>query len=228
MAEVAKINLPACITTSQLSKSFGSQSVFNACEFTFSTNDRSLLLGANGSGKSTLLGLIAGNLAPTAGKISIPNRLKLAYLSQDLQLFRYLTVQENLELFAKLGEHTQSLEQELSYWQLTPLKNQLINNLSRGWQQRVNLCRLFLQTTSFLLLDEPSTHLDLKGVELFKQRIELALEAKQISGFILATHDLHNLFELVNSVYVLNDGQLRHFPEIELSSALNHYQEINR
>jgi heme exporter protein A len=134
------------------------------------------ITGSNGIGKSTLLGTLAGLIPPLEGHIE--NRFSsLRFLSLCQPLERSFTVLENLRYWAAfLKGSTTEVEEALSYFKLTALKDEMCQHLSTGQQQRLYLANLFLNPPQLWLLDEPLRSLDEEGVTLFRGLIHQHLE----------------------------------------------------
>lgn len=152
-------------------------------EIVFSSTESSLVEARSGKGKSTLTSFLAGVRTDYLGEILFNGedirkfsknewtnvrKTSLSFIYQDLQLFDKLTVKENLILKnqltnfkteAEIKEFLQALDID-SKW------NQYCGNLSLGQQQRVAIIRSLLQPASFIIMDEPFSHLDEKNTEL--------------------------------------------------------------
>ncbi|MCZ7681476.1 MAG: ABC transporter ATP-binding protein [Sandaracinaceae bacterium] len=154
--------------------------------------------GPNGSGKSTLLGLLAQLMRPTRGEILYGDRARggselrarIGVLAHAPMIYPDLTGIENLRLYARLHELTDPegrvralVERfEIGRWGERPART-----YSRGQLQRISLARALVHSPRLLLLDEPSTGLDVAAVE----RLERAVEEERARGAIvvLVTHD---------------------------------------
>jgi|ERR1051325_2406326 ABC-type multidrug transport system ATPase subunit len=165
-----------------------------------SSGNNYVILGANGSGKSTLLQLIAGNSIPSEGKIvysddsgkEIPPEnifSHLSFASPYLELFEEFTLQESIRFhsrFKKLGGGLNAAKvTEICY--LENAVNKRIRDFSSGMKQRVKLALAILSDTPLLLLDEPCSNLDQKGVDWYNALVE---EHKQ-NRLIIVCSNLH-------------------------------------
>jgi len=161
----------------------------------------------SGKGKSTLIHLLYGIRKDYSGEILLDGQLlsnfsntkwsayrknKLAILFQDLQLFPQLTLLENLQLKNDLTNHFthDELIDFVAQTKLSEKLNEKCGNLSMGQQQRVALIRAICQPFSWLLLDEPFSHLDAKNAEICMELINQACE-KQNAGWVLTTLGKH-------------------------------------
>jgi ABC-type multidrug transport system ATPase subunit len=142
-----------------------------------------VILGANGSGKSTLLQIIAGNLVPSEGTISyrngtgIPGDAFYAHISMAapyLELIEEFTLNEMLRFHAKFKTMKNGMGPDaiIERCYLGDAANKKIKDYSSGMKQRVKLALAILSDTPVLLLDEPCSNLDAKGVDWYKKLIE--------------------------------------------------------
>jgi ATPase subunit of ABC transporter with duplicated ATPase domains len=165
------------------------------------------LIGPNASGKSTLLALIAGKLKPTAGSIFYET-MDIQYLPQleraghadakDLQLLkigrRIQTEEASVDDWALMEDRWSlyaAMEQQLQIWDVHTLDFSQDSGWSGGTWQRVRLAMAFAHEESFLLLDEPSNHLDREGRLTLMQSLR-----KHRGGCLVASHDR----ELLNTM----------------------------
>lgn len=162
----------------------GGRTVFRRLDFTITGGGALLLVGPNGSGKSSLLRLMAGLLAPAAGKFlwnaadldedPESHRARLRYVGHAEALKPALTAAENLQFWADLmggGARKPDIPAALSSMGLNHLKDQPARFLSAGQKRRVNLARLALAPAALWLLDEPATALDAETVDRLRGMI---------------------------------------------------------
>jgi len=181
------------------------------------------LLGPNGAGKTTTIKTICGLLVQDQGSVtingfdSIKDRGKaLCHISAVLEgnrnLYWRLTVFENLVYFAgnrgvsKKEIHRQA-EELLSLFQLQDKKDELVNNLSRGMQQKLAISVAMLADTEVILLDEPTLGLDVEtGYEVRDLLRKIAKE--QGKTIIISTHDMPVVQDLCERTVIINDGKV--------------------
>jgi ATPase subunit of ABC transporter with duplicated ATPase domains len=188
----------------------GGQTVLDGVSLIVHGGDRLALVGANGSGKSTLLRVLAGQQS-AMGQRRIGDGVRLGYLAQEhgpppvadptvLQHFRADVVLHEDEARAFLDKFLfsgQEVQRRLS-------------QLSYGERAKLALAKLVASGANMLLLDEPTSHLDLPAVE----RIELALAAYP-GPLIVASHDRHFLNAIgVTGILCLADGRLSRLPDL--------------
>jgi iron complex transport system ATP-binding protein len=172
------------------------------------------ILGPNAAGKTTLLKVLAGVLAPDGGTVERPALGDVAYLAQLEPLPPAWTVRALVELgrFPRRGAwarlHAQdheAVDRALSTTHTLDLATRRIASLSGGQRQRVALARALAQEPRLLLLDEPTTHLDLRHqVEVLNV---LRAEARRGVGVVTIVHDL-GLAAHADTCAVLREGRL--------------------
>ncbi|WP_330960970.1 ABC-F family ATP-binding cassette domain-containing protein [Photobacterium sp. 53610] len=140
---------------------------------TLSRGEKVVIAGFNGIGKSTLLKTLVGELAPIAGQVALSQGLKLGYFEQELHWDDPEATPVNLVISACPGSDDKAARQHLARFGVSgKLAIQPIRSLSGGEQTKVKLCRLALQPTNLLVLDEPTTHLDAKVKSALKQALK--------------------------------------------------------
>lgn len=154
--------------------------------------------GPNGSGKSTLLNILAQLVRPTRGEIRYGDgpstgsalRAQIGVLAHAAMIYPDLTGLENLLLYARLHDVVDAparVETLLERFEIGRFRDRPARTYSRGQLQRIALARALVHTPRLLLLDEPSTGLDVHGVT----RLVRAIEEERARGAIVAlvTHD---------------------------------------
>lgn len=177
-------------------------------------------LGPNGAGKSTTMQMITGNLAPSAGKVSIegvdlldrPKKAKanIGYLPETPPLYRDYTVDEFLHHCARLHRVPRNrIRNAVGTAQercgLDSVRNRLIGNLSKGFQQRVGIAQAILHSPPVVILDEPTVGLDPIQIREIRTLIR---ELGREHGIILSTHILPEVQATCNRVQIINQGRL--------------------
>lgn len=179
-----------------------------------------LLSGENGAGKSTLLRIMAGLLRPDAGEVvdetgrrAISHGRKsllerVMYLHQIPYLFEG-SVKKNLQFVQQQGapEARMQLGQALEWVGLSHLEDENAKTLSGGERQRVALARALLRRPQFLLLDEPTAHLDAESISQIALLLA-ELKSRTVS-MLIASHETGHLDQLVDIEYRLDQGNLK-------------------
>lgn len=183
-----------------LSKSYGTQVLFDGISFTIIQGDRIGLLGPNGAGKSTLLKILFGIDQPDEGTISRRQGLRVGYATQVPE-FPSDTLENILIQQVAGGDETEMLTRArilLGKAQFTDF-TQNADCLSGGWKKRLDIVRALMIEPDLLLLDEPTNHLDLEGILW----LEKFLNREKIS-FVVVSHDRYFLENVSNKVIELN------------------------
>lgn len=168
------------------------------------------IVGPSGSGKTTLLNLVIGWESPDEGVVVRAGDQStwsdLAVVPQAIGLLDELTVVENIELPARLGNHQhEPAEGVLESLDMVGLGHRLIDELSMGEQQRVAVARALAYRPRLLVADEPTAHLDERRALIVAGR--LAALGGSGSAVLIATHD-RRILDDCGRVLVMRDGHL--------------------
>ena len=184
------------INIKDLSLTVDKLTIFNGANINIPKDKITVLVGPNGVGKTTLLKLISGVVKPQGGTIE-KNCKELFYLPQRIKYPQGITLQEYIESsFYKQNwkwflskEEKQKVEEVLELLELTDKKETLIDNLSSGELQKANIALGLVSNADVLLLDEPTSNMDLinqiKVLDIIKK-----LTQKGISS-IIVLHDIN-------------------------------------
>ena len=177
-------------------------------------------LGPNGAGKSTTMNMITGYLAPTAGTVKVdgfdivkePEKAKehIGYLPEIPPLYSEMTVEEYLKFAAELKriprkERAAQIEKAIKTAQLEDVRKRLINNLSKGYKQRVGLAQAVLGDPETIILDEPTVGLDPR--QMIEMR-ELIRSLKKDHTVILSSHILSEVSAVCDQILIISKGEL--------------------
>ena len=194
------------IQVSNLSKTFGSQVLFENVSFSLKQKEKVGLVGRNGTGKSTLLKIIEGNLSSDSGGIRLPKGYTVGSLSQHLN-FTKGTLKEECVQELKEDEKFDYYRAEKILFGLGFSDEDLKkppSSFSGGYQIRIELTKVLLKNPNLLLLDEPTNYLDILSLRWLKRFI------KDFSGeVILITHDRGFMDQCVDHVMGIYDGVLK-------------------
>jgi ABC-2 type transport system ATP-binding protein len=190
-----------------LVKRFGDREALRGVSFEAQAGELVAVIGPNGAGKTTLLSILAGIQGADGGEVET-GQGAVGWVPQQAALYRRLTVEENLMLFARLEGHEdpgRSVEEMLELTGLGERRGEIVARLSGGNQQRINIAIGLLSRPSVLLLDEPSVGLDPR------QRARLWEFVSGLAGrgttVIFSTHDIQEAERYGNRMLVLADGE---------------------
>ncbi len=179
-----------------------SNSLLNNITIEASTNDKICLLGCNGAGKSTLFKLIMEELEPHEGSVYRHPHLNMQYINQGL--IGYFKKERLLDNFDGLAEESK-VRQYLGAALLRREKvTDLIKNFSHGELMRAAIVKCILEKTEFLLLDEPTSQLDIESIEVLEN-----LLVNYQGGFLIISHDRTFVSNVAEKLYVLENNIIK-------------------
>ncbi len=188
---------------------YGNNAVYSGMECEIERGQRTVLVGPNGAGKSTLLKLMAGVLEPQSGGRDLGHNVKSGYFSQN----RVDILNPDHTALQEAMDSPQALTEERAR---TVLGSFLFRGddvfkrvgvLSGGEKSRLALVKLLLDPPNFLLMDEPTTHLDIASID------GLITALKQYEGtLVFISHDVHFIRHISEHTIHVNAGKLRNFP----------------
>jgi ABC-2 type transport system ATP-binding protein len=190
-----------------LHKRFGAQVALRGVSFEAHLGELLAVIGPNGAGKTTLLSILAGIWRSDEGTVSrAPG--EIGWIPQQAALYRRLTVEENLRLFAHLEgvpDVSARVEEMLAQTALQGRRHDQVGTLSGGNQQRINIAIGLLSHPAVLLLDEPSAGLDPRQRErLWEFVLGLAGGGTTV---IFSTHNIQEAERYGGRLLVLADGE---------------------
>ena len=200
-----------------LTKKYGKVAACDHVSFTLEPGTLTVLLGPNGAGKSTAIKSILGFLR-CEGDISIggyPNKTIeakkiLGYVPELPSLYPNLTVSEHMEFLArayKLTDYKDYIEELFDRFELTDKKKKYGDELSKGMQQKLNICLGLLPRPKILLLDEPMIGLDPHAIKELKA---VLLELREAGCAILvSTHMIDSVENLWDHALIMQKGVVR-------------------
>lgn len=206
---------------------YAGQDILREVSFSLARGEFAALAGPNGAGKSTLLRCLAGLVLPRHGSVTIDGRPLNSYSRRQLAqtvavVFQQIdcryeyTVEDLVQLgrtphepaFALVARKADAVvERALAWTETTHLRQRLFRTLSGGEQQRVMLAMALAQEPRLLLLDEPSSHLDLSHQLGLYERLSW-LRQQQGLSILLITHDLSLCAQYVDRLLLLRKGNL--------------------
>ena len=209
------------IVAKNLYKNYGHRMAISDVSFSVKKGEVLGFLGPNGAGKTTTMKILTGYMAPTRGDVSIEGvdifedsilaKQKLGYLPETPPVYGDMYVMDYLKFVAKLKLCQKDKIDSLVNSALqkvgigSSVKNRLIKNLSKGFQQRVGLAQALVSNPEVLVLDEPTVGLDPKQV------LEIRTLLKQLKGshtIILSTHILREVQLSCDRVLIIDEGKI--------------------
>jgi len=164
------------VEAKEVTKTFGRRLIFEGISFYYKEKGIFGVSGPNGSGKSTLVKIIAGLLSPSKGKIIHKNQSKkivaeklhnhIGFVSPYLVLYEEFSARENLNYFARIRGvkfEKERVEQLLEHFLLFNRKDDLLKTYSSGMKQRMKFIFALMHNPELLILDEPTSNLDIEG-----------------------------------------------------------------
>ncbi|XP_057631855.1 ATP-binding cassette sub-family A member 6-like [Chionomys nivalis] len=182
------------------------------------------LLGPNGAGKSSSIRMIAGITKPAAGEVELKGfsspvgyqgdgTVKFGYCPQENVLWPVLTVKEHLEVYATVKglrkkDAAIAISRLVNAFNLHDQLNVLVRKLAAGATRKLCFVLSILGNSSVLILDEPSTGLDVPGKYQIRQAVKAAAKENEV-GVLMTTHDLAEAEALCDRVVIMVSGRLR-------------------
>jgi ABC-2 type transport system ATP-binding protein len=217
---------PFVVEVDGFTKNYGGFAAVHELSFAVKPGEIVGLVGANGAGKTTTLRAISGILRPTHGAIRlngfdiekqpIAAKHQFAFIPDTVHPYDLLTVTEHLHFIALTygirdaeTKYTALLEE----LELTDKKDELASRLSRGMLQKLALACAFLREPRVIILDEPLTGLDPRGIRNIKQSIRR--RSAQGIAFVLSSHLLMLVEALCDKVLILHRGRKMAFGTLE-------------
>jgi sodium transport system ATP-binding protein len=204
----------------RLKKRFGSVLAVDGISLAVRPGEVVALLGPNGAGKSTLLSLLAGLLVPDEGSAHITGipsskpdgsaRMRLGFLAGDTALYGRLLVGELLAFFARLHgvkDVATAVKAAADELRVGDLLKRRADALSSGQRQRVNLARAIVHDPAVLILDEPTTALDVASQRFVLDAVKKARERGR--AVLFSSHLMGEVEQLADRVVLIERGTLR-------------------
>jgi len=211
-----------------LTVGFGKEPVISGVNIVLAAGQIVVLVGPNGAGKSTLVKTLARQLTPISGTVMLngtaiwqmtPAKFAsaVAYVPQSLEPAQQLTVEEIVMLgrnphqpwwqWYGSEKDKEAVERALNATHMASHRKKYLSQLSGGERQRASIATALAQEPSFMLLDEPTSHLD------FRHQLDLVSLLKQLKangiGCLIVLHDLNLIARLADTIVLLRSGDQR-------------------
>ncbi len=187
------------LTLSNVCKYYSTALLFKGISFELNPGEVLAITGWNGSGKSTLLRIIAGLVRPSAGNVEMfcnnepihkeSRRRFLGMVAPALSLYDELTALENMEFFSRVRGIAYDRNDCIEILERVGLADQLqkmSRNFSSGMKQRLKLVQALLHKPPLLLLDEPGSNLDSKGIKIVE---DIILQQRKLGMTVIASNE---------------------------------------
>lgn len=212
------------IEVQQVTKQFGAFTALEDVSFRVEAGEVYGLLGENGAGKTTMMRMMATILRPTAGNIEVagfsvikePNevRRRIGILfGGDVGLYSRLTARENIAYFGSMyGMDRTAIEHRIKrlsqMLEMDSFLDRRVGPFSRGMKQKVAIARTLVHDPQVILLDEPTTGLDVTAANMFRQMIgTLQAEGKTI---LFSSHNMGEIDKLCRRIALIHKGRLQY------------------
>ncbi|NLE88072.1 MAG: ABC transporter ATP-binding protein [Myxococcales bacterium] len=208
------------IEVQELYKYYGEKRALGPVEASIEKGEVIGLLGLNGAGKTTTLRILACDLLPTSGTVTVGGcdvvkqpdevRAKVGYLPDRPPLYDEMSVREFLVYAARLrrvarGDVQRKVDRALEQTELGRVRNQLIATLSHGYRQRVGIAQAIVHEPELVVLDEPISGLDPAQI------VEMRRLVRSLRGertVVVSSHILGEISETCDRILVIRDGRI--------------------
>ncbi|QJP33428.1 gliding motility-associated ABC transporter ATP-binding subunit GldA [Nonlabens sp. Ci31] len=206
------------IEVSKVSKYYGQQKALDEVSFSIKSGEIVGFLGPNGAGKSTMMRILTTYLNANEGTASVNGhdvveeqrevQKSIGYLPENNPLYPDMYVKEYLSFSAevyKLTDSKKRIDEVIEETGLTSHVGKKINELSKGYKQRVGLANALLHRPKVLILDEPTTGLDPNQLIEIRQLIK---EVGKNTTILLSTHIMQEVEAMCDRVIIINKGNI--------------------
>jgi ABC-2 type transport system ATP-binding protein len=208
------------IEVSQLTKKYGDMLAIDSLNFKVAKGEVVGFLGPNGAGKSTTMKIITGYMAPTSGVAKVGGidvfedpiavKRRIGYLPETPPVYLDMTVTEFLKYVAELkgvekAKISSQVKNAIEKTNLGEVHKRLIQNLSKGFKQRVGIAQALVSDPDVLILDEPTVGLDPKQVAEIRDLIK---ELRGQHTIILSTHILPEVQAVCERIIIISKGKI--------------------
>jgi len=202
----------------KINKKYGDQDALINVSFSLKKGDIVGFLGPNGAGKTTLMKIITSIIKPDSGDITIngydtqkneiSTKRQIGYLAENNPLYKDMLVTEYLDFVASLYKIENKKDKVKEIIKKTGLESEIkkkIEELSKGYKQRVGIAAALVHDPNVLILDEPTTGLDPNQLIEIRKLIQ---EIGQEKIVLLSTHILQEIPKICNHIIIINKGRI--------------------
>ncbi|MCB0411802.1 MAG: ABC transporter ATP-binding protein [Bdellovibrionales bacterium] len=203
-----------------LTKRYGDRLAIENLNFSVSKGEVVGFLGPNGAGKSTTMKIITGYMAPSSGEVQVAGfdvfenpidvKKRIGYLPETPPVYGDMRVRDYLAFVARLkgvprSKTTSMVDVAIDKANLKDVADRLIQNLSKGYRQRVGLAQALVSDPEILILDEPTVGLDPKQVQEVRRLIQ---GLRGHHTIVLSTHILPEVQASCSRIIIINSGKI--------------------
>ncbi|HET6152158.1 MAG TPA: ABC transporter ATP-binding protein [Marmoricola sp.] len=204
----------AAVSLSGVTKDFGDVHAVRGIDLTIEPGEVVAFLGPNGAGKTTTIDMILGLSSPTTGTATVLGldpreaiaRGLVSAVMQSGGLLKDLTVRETVEYTASLFADTRPVDEVLATAGIAGIADRLVQKCSGGEQQRLRFAMALLSDPALLLLDEPTTGMDVEGRRAFWASIRT--DAARGRTVLFATHYLEEADQYADRIVLVSHGKI--------------------
>jgi ABC-2 type transport system ATP-binding protein len=206
------------ININKVNKFYGNQQALTNVSFSLNKGEIVGFLGPNGAGKSTLMKIITCYLEQDSGKVQVCDldtieqnlkvKAKIGYLPENNPLYTHMYIKEYLTFVGriyKVENLNNRVTEIIQQTGLTAEQNKKIDELSKGFKQRVGLAAALIHNPEILILDEPTTGLDPNQLLEIRNLIKEIGKDKTV---LLSTHIMQEVNKMCNRVIIINKGKI--------------------
>ncbi|MDZ4663185.1 MAG: ATP-binding cassette domain-containing protein [Pseudomonadota bacterium] len=208
------------IEVRELTKNYGPHKAIDRLSFSVKKGEVVGFLGPNGAGKSTTMKIITGYMAPSSGSVMVAGydvfenpievKEKIGYLPEFPPVYGDMFVRDYLKFVANLkkvprDQIQSNVDRAIEKTNLKGVADRLIQNLSKGFRQRVGIAQAIVSNPEILILDEPTVGLDPKQVSEIRNLIQ---ELAGHHTIILSTHILSEVQATCQRIIIINNGRI--------------------
>jgi ABC-2 type transport system ATP-binding protein len=207
------------VSVTHINKYFDTQKALDDVSFEINSGEIAGFIGPNGAGKTTMMRIITGLIPPSSGEAKIAGidvlenpleiKKKIGYLPENNPLYKEMYVKEYLLFVAgvyKLGkDSTKKINEIIDITGLEPEKHKTIDQLSKGYRQRVGIAQSLIHDPEVLILDEPTSGLDPNQIIEIR---ELILQAGKAKTVMLSTHIMQEVEAICDRIIIIDKGKI--------------------
>ena len=201
----------SAIEIKNLSKNYPGRVALNDISFSVKKGSVHGFLGPNGAGKSTTMKILSGLIPESSGEFKVNG--KVGFLPEHPPVYPNMSVEDYLTFVLKIyspEKSTNHIAQNsvadvMEKTGLTDVKERLIGNLSKGYQQRVGIAQALVHSPEIIILDEPTVGLDPVAISDIRDLIN---KLKKDHTILFSTHQLHDVELLCSEITLINHGRI--------------------